>query len=75
MNAPDDSKRKGPFMSWQEHDIWYVIDRVLEHFPVLTRADVEHTVRRIKSEIQPASGREKLVERVREAMKNGPWTN
>lgn len=55
-------------MSWQEYDIWYVIDQVQEHFPALTRAEVEQTVRETKSEIQPSAGRDKLVQRVREQL-------
>jgi hypothetical protein len=55
-------------MIWQEHDIWYVIDRVQEHFPGMSRDAAHRAVLERKGEVKPAEGRERLLQSVVERL-------
>jgi len=65
-----DPKRTNLRTTWQEHDIWYVIDRVEEAFWQQPWHVVEHVVALCKTKVKPAEGREKLLEAAKEKMRS-----
>ena len=56
--------------SWQEHDIWYVIDRVREKYPRQSWQAVGEAVAGCQIEVKPSAGREKLLETVLQKMQS-----
>ena len=55
-------KRRGAV--WQEHELWYVIDRLQEQFPEMTREALARTVERAKEDVPRARGGDELVQHV-----------
>lgn len=50
---------------WQEHEIWYVIDRVHDSYPETERATIVHLVDILKQEVPRRMGPDALVTRVK----------
>ena len=65
-----DPKRTNLRSSWQEHDVWYVIDRVQETYSQQPWHVVQRVVAVCKTEIKPVEGREKLLEAAKEKMRS-----
>ena len=69
LQMSTDPERFNLKSSWQEHDIWYVIDRVQEEYWQQAWRLVHEVVAACKSDVKPSEGREKLLEAVREKMR------
>ena len=61
-------ERKSLRSSWQEHDVWYVVDRLQEEYWRKAWRVVQEVVTACKSEVTPSEGREKLLEAARKKM-------
>ncbi len=67
--------------NWQEHDVWFVVDRVQETYWREPWQLIQQVVALCKTEVKPTEGREKLLavakEKIRlliEARKDKPDT-
>ena len=65
-----DPKRTNLRLSWQGHDVWYVIDRIQETYWQQPWHLVHHVVAVCKTEVKPSEGREKLLEATKEKMRS-----
>ena len=54
---------------WQEHELWYVIDRLQEAFPALPRATIQHAVERVKGQVARKDGQDALAKRAKQELK------
>jgi len=63
-----DPNQKRPGAKWQEHDVWYVIDRVRDSYWKQPRLLIEQVVASCKEEVKPIEGREKLLAVAKEKM-------
>ena len=55
--------------NWQEHDLWYVVDRVQETYWREPWQLIQQVVSLCKAEVKPIDGREKLLAVAREKMR------
>ena len=55
--------------SWQEHDIWYVVDRVQDAYWQQPWQVIQQVVASCKEEVKPIEGREKLLAVAKEKMR------
>jgi len=67
MSTP--RKPKSLKSSWQEHDIWYVVDRVQDAYWQQPWQLIQQVVASCKEEVKPIEGREKLLAVAREKMR------
>jgi hypothetical protein len=65
-----DPKRVNLKSTWQEHDIWYVIDRLQEEFRQQPSLVVHEIVQACQKEVSHTEGREKLLEAARKRMQS-----
>ena len=54
---------------WQEHDVWYVVDRVQDSFWRQLRPLIQTVVESCKEQVKPVEGREKLLAVAKEKMR------
>ena len=54
---------------WQEHDIWYVVDRVQDAYWQQPWQVIQQVVASCKEEVKPSEGREKLLAVAKEKMR------
>lgn len=60
----DDPNKKhvdGRFVSWQAHEISYVVGILANEFPYKSRSQIEAALNACKTSIQPSEGRDKLM--------------
>jgi len=57
-----------PRSRWQEHDVWYVVDRVQDSYWQQPRHLIEQVVVSCKEKVKPIEGREKLLAVAKEKM-------
>jgi len=67
--AMHDANQKRPGSKWQEHDLWYVIDRVQDSYWKQPRPLIEQVVGSCKEQVKPIEGREKLLALAKEKMR------
>ena len=53
---------------WQEHDVWYVIDRLQDSFWQQPRHLIEQVVASCKDQVKPMEGRDQLLAVAKEKM-------
>jgi hypothetical protein len=63
MHAMDNGRNAD---RWQEHEIWYVVDRVHDSYPEAERATIVHLVDILKKEVLRRKGPDALVARVKQ---------
>ena len=49
---------------WQQHELWYVIDRLQEQFPEMTREAIAQIVDGAKEDVPRAKGGDALAQHV-----------
>ena len=54
---------------WQEHDVWYVVDRVQDSFWRQLRPLIQQVVESCREQVKPVEGREKLLAVAKEKMR------
>jgi len=64
-----DGKRGNLKSGWQEHDIWYVVDRVQDAYWQEPWRLIQQVVASCKEEVKAIEGREKLLEVAKEKMR------
>lgn len=55
--------------NWQEHDLWYAVDRVQETYWREPWQLIQQVVALCKAEVKPAEGRERLLGAAKEKMR------
>jgi len=55
--------------SWQEHDIWYVVDRVQDAYWQQPWQLIQQVVASCKEEVKPIEGRDRLLAVAKEKMR------
>ena len=66
----DNNGKQGNLKSnWQEHDVWYVVDRVQEAYWRGPWQLIQQVVSACKAEVKPTEGREKLLAAAKEKMR------
>lgn len=61
MDDPTKKRQDAYTVSWQSHEIDYVVDKVYISKPQYTRDQIQATVEICKRAIQPSEGRDKLM--------------
>ena len=61
--------KPNPRSRWQEHDVWYVIDRVQDLYWQQPRHLIERVVASCKEQVKPMEGRDKLLAAAKEKMR------
>ena len=61
--------KRGLRSTWQEHDVWYVVDRVQDSFWRQLRPLIQQVVESCKEQVKPIDGREKLLAVAKEKMR------
>jgi hypothetical protein len=61
--------KRNPGSKWQEHDVWYVIDRVQDMYWQQPRHLIEQVVASSKGQVKPIEGRDKLLAAAKEKMR------
>jgi hypothetical protein len=74
INAPgvpsmSTDPKRGLGSTWQEHDVWYVVDRVQDSFWRQLRPLIQQVVESCKEQVKPIQGREKLLAVAMEKMR------
>jgi hypothetical protein len=64
-----DGNRKRPSSKWQEHDVWYVIDRMQDSYWRQPRHVIEQVVTSCKEHVKPIEGRDQLLAVAQEKMR------
>ena len=64
-----DGNRKRPGSKWQEHDVWYVIDRMQDSYWRQPRHVIEQVVSSCKAHVKPIEGRDQLLAVAKEKMR------
>jgi hypothetical protein len=57
-------RRKRRAAVWQDHELWYVVDRIREEFPHLTREAIMEVVERAKEDVPRSQGGGELARHV-----------
>ena len=57
----DGTPEKRPRSKWQEHDVWYVVDRVQDLYWKQPRHLIEQVVASCKEQVKPVEGRDELL--------------
>jgi hypothetical protein len=60
---------KRPGARWQEHDVWYVVDRVQDLYWQQPRHVIEQLVTSCKEQVKPIEGRDQLLAIAKEKMR------
>jgi hypothetical protein len=60
--------KPNPRSKWQEHDVWYVVDRLQDMYWQQPRHSIEQVVASCKTQVKPMEGREKLLAVAKEKM-------
>jgi hypothetical protein len=61
--------KRNPGSKWQEHDVWYVVDRVQDMYWQRPRHLIEQVVASCKGQVKPMEGRDKLLAAAKEKMR------
>jgi hypothetical protein len=56
--------------SWQEHDVWYVVDRVQDTYWQERWQLIQQVVSECREQVKPMEGREKLLAVAKEKMRS-----